>query len=124
VDLQQEMLDVVKRRATRKGLIDRIVTHRCSVDDIGFTEQVDFIIAFWMVHEVPDQRALLTQLRYVAGPECRLLIAEPKMHVTADDLERTVEHANEAGWDYLEAPAVRLSHSAVLGVASCAGGTP
>ena len=114
VDLQAEMLDVLMRRATRKGVADQIQTHRCSSDDLGFSAEVDFILAFWMVHEVPDQVALLTQLRSVARSGCKMLIAEPKMHVSLSDLQTTAEFAKEVGWEFLGEADVRLSHSAVF----------
>jgi len=114
VDLQQEMLDVLRKRATRKGIVDRIETHRCTDKNIGVTSSVDFINAFWMVHEVPDQKALLAQLRNVANPECFLLIAEPKMHVTEDDLQTTINVAEDAGWKHVGEAAVRLSISAMF----------
>ena len=114
VDLQQEMLDVLRKRATRKGVAGRISTHRCTEDAIGVTSNVDFILAFWMVHEVPNQLTLLTQLRSIASSECRLLLAEPKMHVTTSDLGTTIDLARDAGWHHVSEPAVRLSISALF----------
>lgn len=114
VDLQQKMLDIMERRAHRAGLAERILPHRCRADDIGIKEPVDFVLAFWMVHEVPDQNHFFQQLKALLTAGGRLLIAEPKMHVTADDLERTVEIAQSCGLQCLERPAIRLSHSALL----------
>jgi ubiquinone/menaquinone biosynthesis C-methylase UbiE len=114
VDLQPEMLEILMKRATRKGVSDRIQTHCCSSDNLGFTTDVDFILAFWMVHEVPDQVALFTQLRSIARTDCKMLIAEPKMHVTRGDLQTTTDFAKESGWEYVGESAVRLSHSAVF----------
>lgn len=114
VDLQEEMLDVLMKRATRRGVADQIQTHHCSSDALGFSAEVDFILAFWMVHEVPDQVALLTQLRSVARSGCKMLIAEPKIHVSLSDLRTTAEFAKEGGWEFLGEAEVRLSRSAVF----------
>jgi ubiquinone/menaquinone biosynthesis C-methylase UbiE len=118
VDLQQKMLDVMERRVRRAGLADRILPHRCQAEDIGIMEPVDFILAFWMVHEVPDQNKFFKQLKLLLGAAGRMLIVEPKMHVTAGDLERTLDIARSCGLQCLERPAIGLSHSAVLAPAS------
>ena len=115
VDLQQKMLDVMERRAQRSGLADRILPHLCQADDIGTEEPVDFILAFWMVHEVPDQNKFFKQLKSLLTAEGQILIAEPKMHVTAEDLNSTVDIAQSCGLQCIAEPAIKFSHSALLG---------
>ena len=115
VDLQQKMLDVMERRAQRSGLADRILPHLCQADDIGIEEPVDFILAFWMVHEVPDQNKFFKQLKSLLTAEGKILIAEPKMHVTAEKLNSTVEIAQSLGLHCIAKPAISFSHSALLG---------
>lgn len=115
VDLQQKMLDVMERRAQRAGLDDRILPHLCQVDDIGIEEQADFILAFWMVHEVPDQNKFFKQLKSFLTAQGKILIAEPKMHVTAEGFKRTLDIAQARGLQCIEKPAISLSHAALLG---------
>ena len=115
VDLQQKMLDVMERRAQRGGLADRICPHLCQADHIGIEEPVDFILAFWMVHEVPDQNNFFKQLKSLLTAEGKLLIAEPKMHVTADNLNRTIDMAQSQGLQCIAKPTISLSHAALLG---------
>ena len=45
-DLQSKMLSIVKERAIREGLADRIRIHLCSHDHIGLREELDFAVAF------------------------------------------------------------------------------
>ena len=115
VDLQQKMLDVMERRAKRAGLADRILPHLCQADDIGIEEQADFVLAFWMVHEVPDQNKFFKQLKSLLTVDGKILIAEPKMHVTAEGLKRTLDIAQTCGLQCIEKPAIRFSHTALLG---------
>jgi ubiquinone/menaquinone biosynthesis C-methylase UbiE len=115
VDLQQKMLDVMERRAQRTGLADRISPHHCRADDIGVKEPVDFILAFWMVHEVPDQSKFFKQLKALLTAEGKILIAEPKMHVSAEDLNRTVDIAQSRGLHCIAKPKISFSHTALLG---------
>jgi len=114
VDLQQKMLDVMHRRARRSGVADRILPHRCEADTIGIQEPVDFILAFWMVHEVSDKNYFFGQLRSLLAPEGKILIAEPKMHVTAEALDKTIEIAQNNGLQLCDKPAIRLSRTALL----------
>jgi cyclopropane fatty-acyl-phospholipid synthase-like methyltransferase len=108
------MLDVMERRAQRTGLADRILLHLCQADDIGIEEQADFILAFWMAHEVPDQSKFFKQLKSLLTAEGKILVAEPKMHVTAKDLKRTLDIAQASGLQCTEKPNISLSHTALL----------
>ena len=72
VDLQQKMLDVLQKRARKAGVLDRIRTHRCEPDSIGLDEPVDFALAFYSAHEVPDLRRLLGEIHGSLRPQGRL----------------------------------------------------
>ena len=115
VDLQQKMLDVMGKRARRAGLADRISTHLCRADELEIGDQVDFVLAFWMVHEVPDQKNLFSSLKSILGVDGKMLIAEPKMHVTVEDLKRTTDIAQSCCWHRIESPDISFSHTALLG---------
>ncbi len=41
-DLQSEMLEMVKGRATEAGVVDRITLHQCEKDRVGIEEELDF----------------------------------------------------------------------------------
>ena len=61
-DLQSKMLRMVKERAIKAGLSERIRIHLCSPERIGVREELDFAVAFFMMHEVPDVRAFLEEI--------------------------------------------------------------
>jgi ubiquinone/menaquinone biosynthesis C-methylase UbiE len=114
IDLQQKMLDVMLRRAKRAGVAARITPHQCEADNIGVQEQVDFILAFWMVHEVSDQQSFFKQLSATLVPAGKILISEPRFHVTADELDRTIEIAESCGLRCGGKPDIRFSLSALF----------
>ena len=114
VDLQQKMLDVMLKRAKRAGIADRIVPRRGEANKIGIKESPDFILAFWMVHEVNDKNHFFQQLRSALSATGKMLIAEPKMHVTAEALDNTIAIAQNNGFQYRERPNIRLSRSVLL----------
>ena len=62
IDVQQQMLDGLRRRATRAGVLSQVTLHRCEPTQLGLAEPADFVLAFWMLHEVPDQTAFLAGL--------------------------------------------------------------
>jgi len=114
VDLQQKMLDVMHRRARRSGVADRIMPHHCEADTIGIEEPVDFILAFWMVHEVSDKNHFLGQLQSILASEGKILIAEPRMHVTAEALDKSIEIAQNTGLRCCDRPEIRFSRTALF----------
>ncbi len=113
-DLQPEMLAMVDERAARAGLSERIILHQCAERKVGVEEDMDFILAFWMVHELPDASDFFREMYGLLKPEGLLLLAEPKIHNTARGFDRTVSQAMEAGFVVSETPRVRLSRAAVL----------
>lgn len=113
-DVQPKMLDMVKKRATKAGLSNRIHTYRCNSDCIGVREEFDFAVAFFMLHEVPDIRSFLTELYKLLKPGGRLFITEPKIHVSRGDFENVVGLAQMVGFEISERPGVRLGRTVVL----------
>ncbi|MCX6226077.1 MAG: methyltransferase domain-containing protein, partial [Bacteroidia bacterium] len=79
-DLQEGMLAMVARKAGGTSLEKRIEIHQCQENKIGITEMVDFILAFWMIHEVNDPEKLIEELTTIIQPGGTLLIIEPKLH--------------------------------------------
>jgi ubiquinone/menaquinone biosynthesis C-methylase UbiE len=114
VDLQQEMLDMLRRRAERAGLASRIRSHKCGADSIGLTEKVDFILAFYVIHEVPNAASYLGQIRDLLKPDGRVLLVEPKIHVSQPSFARTIDLAHAAGLTPVSEPRILFSRSAVL----------
>jgi ubiquinone/menaquinone biosynthesis C-methylase UbiE len=54
-DLQEGMLQKVKAKINGTELEERIVLHKCEENKIGLSESVDFVLLFYMVHEVPNK---------------------------------------------------------------------
>ncbi len=97
VDLQPQMLEKVKRKATRKGVVDRMTFHQCGSTGIGLDQKVDFILAFYVIHETPNSKEFLAELKQMLNQGGKLLVVEPKMHVTQEKFDIMLKHAREAG---------------------------
>jgi len=114
VDLQQKMLDILKKRAKKAGVANRITTLWCDENSIGIHEAVDFALAFWMAHETPDERSFLRQVHAILKPSGKLLLAEPKGHVTFSEFKKTLSIAQGLGFKPIDSPVISLSHAAVF----------
>ena len=113
VDLQDQMLAAARRRAEKAGL-NNLVYHRCTTASLGLTEQADFALTFWMVHEVPDKQRLFGEIRAALRPGGRLLFVEPQVHVTRKAFESSVSVALATGFQIEARPDVPISMAALL----------
>jgi ubiquinone/menaquinone biosynthesis C-methylase UbiE len=114
VDLQQQMLDVLWRRAQRANVADRIQLHKCEQDRLGVDTLTDFAVAFMMIHEVPDQRRLLGEIHGCLKPDGRLLVTEPRLHVSGKAFGQTVAVAKELGFRPMGEPRVHGCRAVVF----------
>jgi ubiquinone/menaquinone biosynthesis C-methylase UbiE len=113
-DLQAGMLDRLKDRVSGQEEEGRIQLHLCEEDRIGVSETVDFILAFYMVHEVQNQDEFLRELKSILKPDGVLLVIEPRFHVSKKAFEETVAKAIAAGFTPTKGPSVFFSVSVVL----------
>ena len=117
VDIQRQMLDRLKRRATRAGLIDRLSIRLAQPDSLGVADlagAVDFVLAFAMVHEIPSASAFFREAALVMKPGARMLLAEPAGHVKPELFADELAAAADAGLKLTGRPAIRRSLAAVL----------
>lgn len=114
VDIQQKMLDTLRKRAVKRGVAERIRLVKAENDDIGIKEPVDFVLTFWMVHETGNIPGFLHRVSSILKKDGSVLIAEPRMHVSRRHFEQTLQQAREAGFTATAGPKVRISRSAVL----------
>ncbi|MHB8118108.1 MAG: class I SAM-dependent methyltransferase [Methanothrix sp.] len=114
VDVQEEMLQILRKKAAQQGLESRIVTHKSDPDRIGISEKVDFALAFYMVHELPNAETFLKEIVSILKPKGKLLVVEPMFHVSATAFEKTIEVALQAGLSPISEPKISFSRSKLL----------
>ena len=113
-DLQDGMLNKVKEKIEGKEIEKRIILHKCNEDSIGIKEKVDFIIAFYVVHEVPDQKKFLKEVKSLLKPGGKLFIVEPKFKVSQKEFEKMINNAFKIGFSEFRNPKITLSRAIIL----------
>jgi ubiquinone/menaquinone biosynthesis C-methylase UbiE len=117
VDLQPRMIEGLRRRARRLGLLDRIETSVCTPDDLGLARwegRVDLTVAIHTVHETGDEPRFLGEIARTLKPGGALFVMEPRGHVSREAFASTLAAAERAGLVERDRPAVRRRLAALL----------
>ncbi|HEX2694129.1 MAG TPA: class I SAM-dependent methyltransferase [Acidobacteriota bacterium] len=114
-DIQGWMLERVRRRVEKAGLSGRVRLHLGRADCLDVPpDRVDFALAFWMVHEVPDKERLFSEILACLVPGGTLLLAEPRLHVNAKAFAEIAGTALKAGFVSAGPVPIRFSRAALL----------
>jgi ubiquinone/menaquinone biosynthesis C-methylase UbiE len=113
-DLQDGMLRKLRDKIQGTDLEERITLHQCEEQRIGLSEKVDLLVAFYMIHELPDIEGFFHEVSSILKPNGRVFIAEPPFHVSKIAFEATLRKARNAGFIPVEQPKVLLSKTVLL----------
>lgn len=116
VDLQPKMLEGLRRRARRAGVLDRVETVVADATDLridAWVGRINLALAIHVIHELPDPGAFLSQLHRVLRAGGTLVISEPKGHVSEAGFAATIALAERTGF----ARSPRGVHTRSLGAA-------
>jgi len=114
VDLQDGMLEIVKKKIESTNLQNIIELHKCKSDKIGLSKAADFILIFYMLHEVPDKSAFLHEVYSIVKSNGQVLIVEPRFHVTKSDFDDSEKIMKNIGFEIIKKPKVFFSRSVLL----------
>ena len=117
VDIQPRMLQGLNRRARRAGLGQRIETRLAEGEGLptrDLSGQVDFALAFWVVHELPDVDRFFADLHESLRPGGKVLVTEPRGHVSQSSFTEELELASRNGLHVSSRTETRSSFSVVL----------
>lgn len=117
VDIQPKMLQVLKRRAAKAGILERVDARLAEPGSMGLTAlagTVDFVLAFAVVHELPNGDSFFREASEILKPGAELLLVEPRGHVSAQEFDAELTAARQAGLNPVAHPFVRRSLAALL----------
>jgi ubiquinone/menaquinone biosynthesis C-methylase UbiE len=113
LDIQEGML----KRLDKKIKTKKIQNIKIKLyDGIRFDleEKFDFILLFWMYHEVRNKPVFIEELKSALKPEGKMLIAEPGIHVSGKKFNESIKLLTDAGFKIVEEPRVSLSRAVVI----------
>ena len=117
VDVQPKMVEKLKARAKRSGLLNRIDARVVEGDSMGLADldsKVDFTLIFAMLHEVPAPDRFLVEIAKASRQGGTVLLAEPAGHVADEAFADELKLAAQAGLEVIDRPSIRRSHAALL----------
>jgi SAM-dependent methyltransferase len=118
VDLQEEMLRLLRAKLEPEGLMSRIRTHQCAQDSIGLSPEwdgkIDIAFAIFVVHEVPDPKKLFREISSLLRPGALLFYSEPPFIVGGAEFRDNLALAQGAGLRVIESRLFFVNRAAVL----------
>jgi len=117
VDAQQQMLNVLTKRAKKYKVEKIIEQHLCPFDSLNIGQlagTIDFALAFAVVHEVPNKENLFEEVYSSLKPMSKFLFAEPTGHETLDGFNNSVQIAEKTGFKVIEKLNIYNSYSVLF----------
>ena len=114
VDLQQGMLDKVKKKIEGTALEKKITLHKCEKNSLNLTGTFDFAFAFWVIHEIPNKERLFRELHSLLTPDGTILIVEPKVHTGKNYFAELEKIVHKSGFEVIGQAKVFFSRGIVL----------
>ena len=110
VDIEENMIRSLEKRAAKAELSGRIHTIVCSDKSLGlddFKGKIDFALAVGIEHDIQGSSEFFSELNQAMKPAGRLLVAAPKWFVSETDFEGTVSVANRNGFEVIDRPQMK-----------------
>lgn len=114
-DLQAGMLEKIAGKMDGSALQERVILHQCGETSLNLSGPFDFAMAFYVVHELPDQGAFFDELAGLMAPGGIFLMVEPPIHVSRKEFALSLATAARSGFSTLTRPRFFLGMGAVLG---------
>ena len=113
-DLHKGMLQIVKAKIKGTLLEKNVSLIKCDKEKLNVNEKVDFVLCFYMVHEIPDKDRLFSELKNLLNKNGRILIVEPPIHVSKKDFDLTLNYARHANFSISPGPKMLFQRTAEL----------
>jgi ubiquinone/menaquinone biosynthesis C-methylase UbiE len=118
VDLQAEMLSILRGKLEPEGLVPPIRTHQCRPDAIGLPQElngtIDAAFTIFVVHEVPDPARLFREIALLVKPGGTLFYTEPPFIVSGQEFWDNLALAEAAGFQLAGRSWFFVNRAAVL----------
>jgi ubiquinone/menaquinone biosynthesis C-methylase UbiE len=114
LDIQEGMLKRLEQKVS-KNKASNIKIKLYDGVTFNLNEKFDFILLFWMYHEVKNKPVFIKEISSVIKKDAKLLIVEPKIHVDKKRFDASIQLMTNEGFKVVEEePRISLSHAVVL----------
>jgi len=113
VDMQEGMLDIIRQKIKGKPVEKTIVLHKCTQESINIKENVDFVLMFYMVHEVPNKENLFNEVLPLIKNNGLIMVVEPGI-VSKKDFNGIIDSIKKYGFEEYNKLKIPLSKGMVL----------
>jgi ubiquinone/menaquinone biosynthesis C-methylase UbiE len=113
-DLQEAMLQKVREKIIGTELETRIKLHKCEENKIGVLDEVDFVLLFYMVHEVVNKRRFFEEIKGILKTTGHIFMVEPPFHVSKSAFKQSIKQAIGVGFKDFKCPNMLFHKTAIL----------
>ena len=113
VDMQEGMLEIIKRKITGKSIEKNIILHKCTPANINVKEKIDFVLMFYVVHEVPNKENLFNEVLPLINKNGLIMIVEPGL-ISKNEFNGIISFIKSKGFDEYNKLKIPLSKGIVL----------
>jgi ubiquinone/menaquinone biosynthesis C-methylase UbiE len=114
VDVQPAMLKKLEGKLINHANRSRIIIVEGEVTALSVSHKIDFTLAAYVFHELPDQLATLKHLHGILKQGGQILILEPNFVVTRAAFRKTIKYASLAGFQITRVRSTLFSRSILL----------
>ena len=113
VDMQEGMLEIIRNKIIGKSIEKNIVLHKCTQESINIREKVDFVLMFYMVHEVPSKERLFDEVLPLINKNGLIMIVEPGL-ISSNEFNEMVNYIRDKRFEEYKILKIMFSKGIVL----------
>jgi ubiquinone/menaquinone biosynthesis C-methylase UbiE len=113
-DIQEDAFVKINKKISGTPFEKIIKTHKSNPDSIGINEKIDFILNFYVLHEVENKKKFIEEIKLMMKPESIYMLVEPKGHVNKKEFDEEVKLIENSGFKIVETPKIFTSRTAVF----------
>jgi ubiquinone/menaquinone biosynthesis C-methylase UbiE len=113
VDMQDGMLELIKQKIVGEPFEKNIVLHKCTQNSLNLKENVDFVLMFYMVHEVRDKKRLFDEVLPLINENGLIMIVEPAL-MPKKEFNGVADYIKKRGFEEHKKPRIMFSKGIVL----------
>lgn len=114
IDADATMMQMIAKAVDRAGYDNRISMHCDDFLNVGLNDRIDFILAFYVVHDFHPLNGFVEKAYNCLRPTGKILVAEPYFHVTANKFIQETNVFKSSGFRKVKKKKIFFSYAAIF----------